>query len=481
MSVVDRQSSFYRLTEERSTETAVPWTIVVLACLCIPLLLAYYLSTTNELRVVAVLLGVIGLALILIRPYIGLILFTVLLYLRPEENIAGIEGLRLPLLISLATLAGWVLHLLLRREKPLPLPSAFLIITFGLWTILGGMGRSGISLAANDVGKLVLFYLLIVNLVRTPGQYQGFISTIVVLTFYVAVRSIQIYFSGNSSFIDHEGTVRSEYTGIFADPNDLAALLVGGLPLILGRLISGKTLQKFAYGGLIGIVAWAIFLTHSRGGMLALLIVVGSVFLIFSRNRLLAFVLAGAVCFLLLTFGTGRMTNFDSQEESANSRFHFWINAVEQLRENPVVGVGYRFFADTNDNMVAHNTFVQCFAETGLPGYFFWIGCLYYCFRRRNAAGVEWVQGKEPAASRDILIARLATIGFFSACFWISRTFIPITYLFLALPVATQVAYIAPGQQRALYPPLRGQDIWRIFGLSLASIILIWRFAVANV
>jgi hypothetical protein len=217
--------------------------------------------------------------------------------------------------------------------------------------------------------------------------------------------------------------------------------------------------------------------------MLALLTVLGCYFLIFVKRKGLAITGAAVAVLLLLTIGPSRMRSFDSQEAAANERFWYWANGVDQFRMHPLTGVGYARFADVNSNMTAHNSFVLCFAELGLPGYFFWMGTLYYAFRRPPGADEQEEEDEdEPDPRRralateghsEVLGARLGLVGYMVAGFFLSRTYIPVTFMFFTLPMVAQLAY---ARKPDLFQ-LNSRDWWRDSGrimmICLFSIVFI--------
>ena len=66
-----------------------------------------------------------------------------------------------------------------------------------------------------------------INLVTTPDKYRVFVSAMLLFTFYLACYSIYLYFTGSA--LKQQDFQRSQATGIFGDPNDLAATIVGYL------------------------------------------------------------------------------------------------------------------------------------------------------------------------------------------------------------------------------------------------------------
>lgn len=451
----------------------IPAGLFVVGGLLVPLLLAYALATGSEMKVTAVVFGAVALGVVLARPFVGLLLFCVMLYLRPEETFPALQGTRLTLAISVASAVGLALQLALNRQGVVRTPLNVMIIGFGMALAASTATLGNSSEAMIDAGRLVLLVLLILNLVRSPQRYQSLVSTVLVCTAYLALYSIYLFLTGHG--LQHGDIQRAEATGIFGDPNDLACTIVPGLGLCLPRLMTARGRARVFYGLLAGIFVWAILTTNSRGGMLAMLAVIGGFSLMFMRNKALALAIAVSVGFVFLVLGPSRMTTFDSTEASANMRFWYWSFGVELLFQYPILGAGYGQFLELNHGMLAHNSFVQCFAELGLVGYFFWIGCLYYGFRKR--AQMETGLALTPEFQRDLLGARVALMGFLVAGYFVTRTYVPTLYLFVSLPVAAQVAATLGNPVPREKAGGWGADWLRIFGICLASILFIKIFA----
>src|SRR5207248_5381572 len=129
------------------------------------------------------------------------------------------------------------------------------------------------------------------------------------------------------------------------------------------------------------------------GGLLGLMVIIIGSLLALSKNRVKAALIAGLVCLAVLTFSGGRIKNYDNKEASANARFEIWDEGLVMFASRPLTGIGYNQFPNRSQSgFNAHNTLVVCFVELGLLGYFFWIGCFYYCFRRRARGDVEHVE-----------------------------------------------------------------------------------------
>jgi hypothetical protein len=105
------------------------------------------------------------------------------------------------------------------------------------------------------------------------------------------------------------------------------------------------------------------------------------------------------------------------------------------LKKSPFFGVGYRVFTDHHE-LTAHNSFVLCFAETGMVGYFFWLGLLVAA--GRDLAILAGLSASDPAQAevrRCARTVRLAFYTFLTTAWFLSRTYIPTLYLLVAMGV----------------------------------------------
>jgi O-antigen ligase len=343
-----------------------------------------------------------------------------------------------------------------------------MMVGFALSAIASAIPLGTAGDVAQEVGKLVALVVLILNLVRTPERYRALVTALLIFTAYLACYSAYLYFTGQALKV-HD-IQRSQTTGIFGDPNDLAATIASGLALALSRVATTRKWPRLFHLGLSGLYIFAILLTNSRGGMLSLLIVAGGFFWVYVKHKSAALLLAAIAMSVAFVAAPSRMRTFDRTEESANTRFWFWHAGIEQFKMTPVLGSGFGTFPSINGGMTAHNSFVLCFTELGLVGYFFWMGCIYYCFRPSPAPPDE---GSPPGALKeDLLGAKLALAAFLVAGFFLSRTYVPILYVFLSLPIAAQVAYsvdLDPFKQLA---SRRARDYAWIFSLCIMSIAL---------
>ena len=231
--------------------------------------------------------------------------------------------------------------------------------------------------------------------------------------------------------------------GFLSDPNDFSQVLVMCLPLLWAMWRAGKHLHNalfvLAPGAMMG---YGIFLSQSRGAMLgaaSLLFFVVRDWLGTTKTTVLM-ALAGTGFIAASAIG-GRAIS--SKEQSAADRIEAWSVGLELLKWRPVFGAGYGNFTD-HHHLTAHNSFVLCFAELGLVGYFLWIGMIVLTYKSLSSV-IEFMPNRNPHRQMVVLL-RNSLVGFLVCAWFLSRTYQPVLYFLLALCVsAWYCAVQSPG------------------------------------
>jgi O-antigen ligase len=166
---------------------------------------------------------------------------------------------------------------------------------------------------------------------------------------------------------------RIRVAGFLSDPNDLAQILLIALPLAFIAWRRGRMAANLLFVLVpVALLLWTTYLTHSRGGLIAL----AAVALMASRKKLgTTASTALAAVFVLgmvaLDFTGGRAI---SAADGAD-RLEAWANGLEMFKSAPLFGIGFNGFTDLYE-ITAHNSFVLCLAELGLLGSTLWMGLL---------------------------------------------------------------------------------------------------------
>jgi O-antigen ligase len=140
----------------------------------------------------------------------------------------------------------------------------------------------------------------------------------------------------------------------------------------------------------------------------------------------------GVVVFAaLLILGPSRFQNLEASESSAQGRIQAWAAGLAMFKSAPVLGVGYGNYAEYNE-LVAHNSFVHAFAETGFIGGYFLVGLCYW-FLVGNGAGRNVAGAARSRLARDIWASG---IGAMACAMFLSRQYSPVFYVPLVMGAA---------------------------------------------
>ena len=118
-----------------------------------------------------------------------------------------------------------------------------------------------------------------------------------------------------------------------------------------------------------------------------------------------------------------------ADEASASGRIDAWSQGLELLKWRPLLGVGYGSFTEYHQ-LTAHNSVVLCMAELGLTGLYVWLLLIASSFEemitaQRRGAGTRLAFYAEAM--------QLSLVGYFTAAFFLSRTYNPVLYILIAL------------------------------------------------
>jgi hypothetical protein len=221
--------------------------------------------------------------------------------------------------------------------------------------------------------------------------------------------------------------------GFLNDPNDFAQALVVVLPLLWGAWTKGRFLRNIATVLLPGaLVGYAIVLTQSRGAVIGI-----ASLLFFSVRRTLGTVRTGVMMGVLGTAAlVGNMAAgraFSTQERSAEERIEAWTVGIQLVRKFPLFGAGYGNFLDHNP-LTAHNSYVLCFAELGLVGYFIWLALIVLTYKGLSRGAENLPPGTPEQKMSELL--RSGLLGFLTCAWFLSRTYAPTLYFVLAICVS---------------------------------------------
>lgn len=241
-----------------------------------------------------------------------------------------------------------------------------------------------------DFAKMVLYYLLFVGLVDSPARLRAllfwmlvFATTTISLAVlqyhgYIALPNLkQTLDSARDRLTGADVRIlRLTGSGIFHDPNDLGVLISLSVLLALYWLFDRRCgPARLVWLAPLALFLYAMSLTQSRGALLALL--AGLAVLLVARFGWRVAVATGLFAVpALFLFLAGRQTDLSTEEGTGQQRIQLWSDGMMLVRESPLFGVGEGGFND-RIGLVAHNSYLQCFAELGVFGGMLFLGAFY--------------------------------------------------------------------------------------------------------
>lgn len=353
------------------------------------------------------------------KPFVGLLLFSLLAYMRLQDLTWGFaREVRWSFYVAIVTFAGFFASTRERRFMQSDLRTAIMIVMVGLvgLSILKNRGPNLDDLPSFlEYSKIVVIALFTSGLVYSRDRLRLLIWVIAVsFAFYGFKGGLMGILSGGSLVI-----MRGP-GGMLKDNNDFALALGMGIPILLNVGLSEKrVLLRRALIAVVPLTMITILLTHSRGGFLAMC--VGIMVLVWrSKNRIAGFAVISLVVIAGILAAPSsvveRISSIGEYEEddSAQSRLAAWRVAGVMISRNPVFGVGfghfqdnYRFYdpaaedssLDLHTSHVAHNSYLQIWAECGTPTFLLYLTLILLSFldlwRLRAAARrryhVSWI------------------------------------------------------------------------------------------
>ena len=335
--------------------------------------------------------------------FIWTLIFTAVLFLRPQDLFPPLEVLHLAEVSALVGLVSLVVGRLSRQQSPTRMTPEFAgVIGFGaviLLTAPFSIWPGGAVGTFTDLYlKVALVYLLAVNVLISPKRIERLTWILIIVIGFLAFRAVLDYARG-VNMISRGTRVRGSVGGMMENPNDLALHMVVFLPLaIFMAMRPGSTIKRLVAAGLGFCMMGAIVASGSRGGFLgfaAMLAVLG----IFALRQRPAAAVAGlfvVICSLPLVpdqywrrIASITDESKDDYETSA-ARKRLYGEAIDAFVENPIAGVGAGQFKDYNPQgrveawHETHNIWLQVASELGI------LGLAVFGFLMARAFGAVW-------------------------------------------------------------------------------------------
>ena len=407
-------------------------------------------ATVSPVLTVAAAVGV-GFAAVCFRNLAaGLAFFTLLTFFERLPGSAA-SGLTLVKLAGIVLTLAWLLHLrnhrtapLFLRDRPLLAYAAIFLLGWAAASILWAPFPAATRTDFMRLLQGMVLFLITFTAIRRPKHVLWVIWAYIagaLLSAVVGLVSTQPeQFSAYGDF--------SRLSGGIGDPNELAAILVPALVLSAFLLpIMRAPLVRWLLLSLVITFAASLFLTQSRGGLVALSVVLVVTPFLAGPVRVRAL----AVVFTVVAIGVGYYSYFASPTAlkhvtsfsvgSGSGREDLWAVATAVWKAHPADGIGLGNFplvepayATRNINLpradlvvgqrkVVHNTYLHILTELGV------IGLIPFLVLITGCLGLAWLGVRAFARRRERrleILARgivIATIGMLAGFFFFSAQY----------------------------------------------------------
>jgi O-antigen ligase len=407
--------------------------------------------------------------------YAGLLAFTTVVMMRPQDQIPGLDALHIADICALIGVGPMLLHRFARRRPVFRVTTETLglfalgavmlaTVPFSIWP--GG----ALATVTDSYLKALVVFVLMMNTLTTPARLSQITWLILLCMGYMATRGVIDYARGVNLIED--GRLTGAVNGIFGNPNDLALTMVTFLPPAIVIALSRRTSieKRLTAAAIAALMLTTIVFTKSRGGMLGLVAELIVLVVIGGKVRrgfpaMIVVVLLLASPFAPSSFWTRMGSIVDEQQDtreftgSREARRIVMQEGINVFLDRPFTGVGAGQFQNYNPPgrrerwRETHNSLLQVASEIGIFGLLAFSFLIARCAMaavatrrmlwraaRSNTAALDLVL---PASDRESLYAHTTAMtaglaGWFVAAMFASVAYGWTFYYLLALVVAAR-------------------------------------------
>lgn len=414
-----------------------------------------------------------------------ILMYLLALLVRPQDWFGPLMGLPTGYVITLTMFVGGLFNYLSNPRK-YSLPQNWLLPTYVILVVFSTLSNVNASAATEQavayVQRSVAFFS-IVWLVNTRERIfftiKCFMWIVLFLAFQAMLQAQTGLSWGGQTMMPGYTEIRVRWHGDWDGPNVFAILFIIGVAFSLEFMFGAYKLSaKFAAAVFFVMACIAIYLTNSRGAILALMGMISFYFKArFSKK--VAIGLVSVAVFGMLVLGPSRMSEMNSKESSAHERSWAWEQGLTLLRENPILGVGRGQFSERIDSgLIAHNNYVQNFSELGLPGFFIFISLLWFCWK----SGMLLSRVRRPGSSWEPSLGKMIqgmVVGYAIVTFFVVME-LELLYFVFGLAMAS---YLVAMQECPDLPTLRmtKRDVGVVLTIMAGILLTVWLIAVKGV
>ncbi len=386
-----------------------------------------------------------------LRPWIGILVFSWISYMNPHRfTWAAAYDYPFAKIVAIVTIAG-----LLFTKDRMSLPKTretLLIVLLGLYFTLTTF------FAFNQNAAWIQWEKVIKILIMT-------LATMVLINDSKKLKYLVMVIAGSIGFLGIKGGIFSFVTGggfrvygppgsFFADNNDMALALNMTIPMLfyLAKNEKNKRLKMLFWFTFVSSIVSIVF-TYSRGGFLALAIVLALLFLKSQRKTIAVIILSvvliiGAIYIPVQWFE--RIDTIRSYEEdsSVRGRINAWKTALNLAKDRPLIGGGFetfirpvfRIYAPVRSNVHdVHSVYFEVLGEHGFVALGLFILLMLYSLSTaqklkktvRNNHDFKWVEDYSS-------MFQMSLIAYMVGGLFLGRAYFDLYYHIIAMIIIMQ-------------------------------------------
>ncbi|MGH7380652.1 MAG: O-antigen ligase family protein [Candidatus Methylomirabilales bacterium] len=340
------------------------------------------------------------------------------------------------------------------------------------WLLLGFLGLASFTILtatnnyyayefAFELALMLIAYFAITHILRNERDVKSFLSLLVGIHVYIAVKVI----------IGYEGFTAGSY--FLGDENDVALAMTLMLPLGVYLSRQTQSLPARTFWGASSIaMLLSIILSRSRGGFVGIA-AIGLYYVVTGRNKSKAVgVLVLSIMIVIAVAPEGYWEEMETIKETdsgtAETRRNYWAAARRMFYDSPIWGVGgnnYRILLPdyayevspeqrgTQWGKAAHSMFFDLLAEFGLLGVLLIASVLLWNFRDLREVRSLSEKGNCSASIQQLAdCLRLSWVGFLVPAVFLSVLRYPHLYYLTALTVVAHRLALAESEIMAVEP-----------------------------
>jgi len=322
--------------------------------------------------------------------------YILLVVLQPSEWIRMFEGIPVQELTLVSALG---VAALFNGDRLFEVISSYPAKFFAYFIILSMISvlPNGDSLgyAFGTIGykyiKFYIGYLIIVIANDSPEKIRKTFFWVILSGLVVSYFCIMLMLTGEGvgagigvteQTLNWRGSV--QWLGSFGGGNTTGLLLLFILSMSIGCLYKETSnVKKLFYILTTCVIGTAFIMTHSRGGFLGLMAVIGYFTFLHSKMSFKKFAPLALMIGIIVLAVKPQEEGRGLKESSTPERVELYHQGLQMFKHNPVFGVGSSRFKNNNRiKKTAHNIYLNTLAETGFFGFFFFIAMWFVLFKR---------------------------------------------------------------------------------------------------